>query len=329
MSTPSLYQRFPELRASLPRLPLGTAPTPVRELTALSGRTPVWLKDDGAFGDGGWGGNKVRKLEWLLAEAVRREKRTVLTFGALGTNWGLATARYARDHGLDTALALVDQPLDDHVRAQLERLRESGARLYFTHTKARTYAAAPYLMLRHRPSYLVPPGGSNEFGVLGYVEAAFEIAAQIEAGQLPRPGRVVVPVGSGGTAAGLWLGLELAGLGDVTVVAVVVNDTLRLDHRSLGALAGRCVRLLRARGAVFSAPALRPDRLFVTREWLGPGYGYSTPEGAAALRTAREQERLTLEPVYTGKAMAATLDLASSSAEDERPVLFVNTNGPR
>ena len=98
----------------------------------------MWLKDDGRYGDGPWGGNKVRKLEWILPDARRRGRGTILTFGALGTNHGLATALYAREHGLRVALALVDQPLDDHVRAQLERLRGSGATLHFTHDKART-----------------------------------------------------------------------------------------------------------------------------------------------------------------------------------------------
>ena len=75
----------------------------------------VWLKDEGPFGDGGWGGNKVRKLEWLLAEAQRKGRGTILTVGGLGTNWGLATALYGREHGIKTALALVDQPVDDFI----------------------------------------------------------------------------------------------------------------------------------------------------------------------------------------------------------------------
>jgi D-cysteine desulfhydrase len=327
--TALLHRRFPTLRKTLPRLVLGSGPTPVRELTGLaSGPVPLWLKDDGAYGDGGWGGNKVRKLEWLLAEAVRRD-RTVLTVGALGTNWGLATGRYGAEHGVRTALALVDQPLDDHVRAQLARLADSGARLHFTHTKARTVAALPYLMLRYRLPYLVPAGGSNAFGVLGYVEAAFELAGQIAAGELPRPSHIVVPVGSGGTAAGLHLGLYLAGLSDVTVVAVVVNDRLRLDVRTLQRLAHRGAALLARRGADLPGLSLAADRLLVTREWLGSGYGHPTPSGQDALVRAREAEGLGLEPVYSAKALAAVLQLAAHGEPGAGPVLFLNTNGPR
>jgi D-cysteine desulfhydrase len=329
MTEAHLYRRFPALKASLPRLPLGTGPSPVRELTHLpTASGSVWLKDDGAYGDGGWGGNKVRKLEWLLADILRRDRRTVITVGGLGTNWGLATARYCREHGVNTALALVDQPMDDHVRDQLQRLRDSGARLYFTHTKARTVATVPWLLARHRRACFIPPGGSNAIGALGYVETAFELAEQIREGALPKPGSVVVPVGSGGTAAGLSLGLGLAGLSDVTVTAVVVNDTLRLDRRTLDRMARRTATLLTDRGAAL--PDVQPAPLVVTRDWLGPGYGHPTPAALAALALAREGENLALEPVYTGKAMAALLDLdAGARSSRDAPVLFLNTNGPR
>ncbi|RMI29639.1 1-aminocyclopropane-1-carboxylate deaminase/D-cysteine desulfhydrase [Nocardia stercoris] len=322
--TPVLHERFPQLRDTLPWLRLGTAPSPVRELTDLPVRVPVWLKDDGVFGDGGWGGNKVRKLEWLLAEAIRRRKRTLVTVGGLGTNWGLATARYGREHGLRTAIALVDQPVDDHVRAQLQRLRESGATLHFTHTKARTVLAVPYLLARHRRPYVIPPGGSTPIGVLGYVEAAFELAAQVAAGELPEPAHIVTAVGSGGTAAGLLLGLELAGLHRTEVVAVVVNDTLRLDRGSLTRSARRTADLLSARGAELPALRLAPDRLRVVTDQLGPGYGHATAAG----RDAHELvPHLPLEPVYTAKAFAALLDLAGGAAAG--PVVFLQTNGPR
>jgi D-cysteine desulfhydrase len=115
--TPKLHERFPVLAQTLPHLALSERPTSVRELTGPG----IWVKEDGAFGSGGWGGNKVRKLEWLIPDAKRRGRGSILTFGGLGTNWGLATALYAREHGLETALALVDQPVDDHVRANCAR----------------------------------------------------------------------------------------------------------------------------------------------------------------------------------------------------------------
>ena len=314
---PFLHQRFPELEESLPHLRLGGR-SPVRPLKGLA--EDLWVKDDSLYGDGGWGGNKIRKLEWVLPDARRRGKSTILTFGALGTNHGLATALYAREHGLNVALALIDQPLDDHVRAQLDRLRRSGATLHFTRGKWRTVAAAPWLMARYRLPYLLPAGGSSTVGTLGYVEAGLELGDQVAGGELPEPAQVVVPVGSGGTAAGLALGLELAGL-RTRVMGVVVNDLLRLDAPVLERLARRTARLLRRRGAPLAD--LSPE-VSTTRDWLGEGYGHPTEESTAALAAAREHEGLELDPVYTAKSMAAALRVKSDG-----PVLFVNTHGAR
>lgn len=321
-----LHRRFPELVETLPWVELSARPTAVRELGALG----IWIKDDGVFGDGGWGGNKVRKLEWLLADARRRGRRSILTFGGLGTNWGLATALYAREQGIETALALVDQPLDAHVEAQLARLAASGARIHRTRTKARTVAALPWLLARSarggRPPYLLPAGGSSPVGALGYVEAALEIAAQVAAGDLPEPAHVVVPVGTGGTAAGLALGFQIAGLRS-RVVGVVVNDQLRLDGPTLARLARRTAALLRRRGADLGALQLGPEMLDLTRAQLGPGYGHPT---AAAARAAEQaaSEGLRLDPVYTAKAMAGLLALRAERRLSA-PVLFVHTDGPR
>jgi len=326
-----LLQRFPQARRRLAFLRLGTGPTPVRALSELPGGGPeIWVKDESGYG-GPWGGNKVRKLEWILPDVQRRHRRTILTFGALGTNHGLATALYARELGIDTAIALVDQPVDEHVRAQLERLRASGATLHFTHSKGRTAVAAPLLIARHckpLPPYLLPAGGSSPLGTLGYVEAGLELAAQIRAGDLPEPERVFVAVGSGATAAGLALGLRLSGL-RIPLSAVVVNDLLRLDARSLQRLARRSARLLRRRGAAVDSDYERiGGELEVTRRWLGAGYGEPTAESREALRIAAARG-LDLDPVYTAKAFAAVLGERAESRTGEGPWLFLHTHGPR
>jgi D-cysteine desulfhydrase len=324
--TPYLHKRFPALAETLPHLVLSERPTCVRELAGLG----IWVKEDGSFGSGGWGGNKVRKLEWLIPDARRRGRRSILTFGGLGTNWGLATALYAREHGIETALALLDQPVDAHVRAQLARLEASGARIYRTHTKPRTVAMLPWLLARNargaRPPYLLPAGGSSPVGALGYVEAALEIAAQVEAGALPEPAHVVVPVGTGGTAAGLALGFQLAGLRS-RVLGVVVNDQLRLDAPVFARLARRTAALLERRGAHLGRPQLGPDMLDLTRDQIGAGYGHPT-EAAGRAADLLAGERLSLDPVYTAKAMAGLLALRDEGRLGD-PVLFVHTDGPR
>jgi D-cysteine desulfhydrase len=332
-----LHRLEPELIGTLPHLPLSERPTPVRRLWGLDqrgdGQAQVWVKDDGAYGAGGWGGNKVRKLEWILPEVKRRGSRTILTVGGLGTNWGLAVALYGRDQGLRTALALVDQPKDEHVRAQLERLRRSGARLYFTHTRARTLAAAPLLMARHfdglTPPHFLPPGGSNATGALGYVEAGLEIAEQVSRGDLPEPSHAVVAVGSGGTAAGLALGLRMAGL-RTRLVGVVVNDKLRLDEPALEKLAWRTAGLLRTRGARMRVGSASADLTIESvPDWIGPGYGHPTAESETALELLAESDDVHLDPVYTAKAMAGLIAMNEAGRFGDGPVLYIHTDGPR
>lgn len=313
-----LTERFPGL--DLQRVRLGTAPTPVARL-GLDLPGEVWWKDESRYGDGGWGGNKVRKLEWIIPEAKRRGKGTLFTVGGIGTHWGLACALYGREHGLSTVLGLVDQPVDDHVRAQLARLQASGAELHRYPSTLRLKLAAPWL-LRHRPWYL-PAGGSNAFGALGYVETALEIAGQVAAGELPEPGTMVVPVGSGGTVAGLALGLRLAGL-STKVFGVVVNDMIRLDAATIARLAGRTTRLLTERGAS-GVPTLEAADLTMRADWLGTTYGDPTPASVAEVGRA-SAAGMELEPVYTGKSLAALRDLGSQLPG---PVLWMNTHGPR
>jgi D-cysteine desulfhydrase len=326
---PRLHERFPALRVTL-----GHGPTPVRPLDGLAPGVPIWMKDEGAYGDGGWGGNKIRKLEWILPDVRRRGARTILTFGGLGTNHGLATALYARDHGLRCAIALLDQPVDDQVRAQLARLERSGATLYRTHTKARTIAALPWLLARHtiagggRPPYLLPVGGSSPVGALGYVEAALELAEQVRDGALPEPTHVVCALGSGGTTAGLALGLRLAGL-RTRVVGVLVNDKLRLDPPAIAKLANRTASLLRDRGAALEAPPVQPGDITVVTDQLGAGYGHATEAARQALALAADRGGLSLELVYTAKTLAGVLAGRDAGAFGEGPVLFLQTHGPR
>ncbi|HKT82801.1 MAG TPA: pyridoxal-phosphate dependent enzyme, partial [Solirubrobacterales bacterium] len=148
-----------------------------------------------------------------------------------------------------------------------------------------------------------------------------------EDGTLPEPAYVVVPVGTGGTAAGLALGFQLAGLRS-RVVGVVVNDQLRLDGRVMARLARRTAKLLEERGARLGQLRLEPDMLDLTREEIGAGYGHPTEAAgrAAALAAA---EGLRLDPVYTAKAMAGLLALRESGRLEGGRVMFVHTDGPR
>jgi D-cysteine desulfhydrase len=293
-----------------PRARFCDLPTPVRPLHELSDR--LWMKDDSHTAKL-WGGNKPRKLEFVIGDALAKGKKTILTFGALGTNHGLATALYAREFGLDCVLCLVDQPVDDHVRAQLKRLNDSGATIYRTGTFRRTALRLPWILARHRLPYVLPAGGSSPVGALGFVAAARELAQQVRAGELPEPAEVWSALGSGGTSAGLLLGLRLEGL-RTEVKAVHVNDQLKLSEKTITRLAQKTASKLGASGEL--------DGLEVVHGYLGGGYGHATPESTAALERARDAAQLKLDPVYTAKTMAAILDRLPSA---DGPVLYWHT----
>ena len=322
-----LYARYPQLVTSLPRLPLHQGPTPVAELPQLGGKA-VWIKNDGLYGTV-YGGNKPRKLEFILPDVRRTGATTIVTFGGLGTHHGLATALYAREQGFRTVLLLLDQPVDDVVRRELCWFQQAGAILHHTATPWRTKLLMIPILLRYtdwrrrKLPYLLPPGGSTPLSSVGYVNAALELADQVAAKELPEPKTVVVALGSSGTAAGLALGLRLAGLNS-RLVAVRVSDVVRLTAEGVARLANDTARLMRRRGADLPSTKIEASAITVLSDWLGPGYGHPTPEGERARMLLQEKHGLALDLTYTAKTMAALLALLEDGRL-EGPTLYWHT----
>lgn len=326
----ALERRFPELAGRLPRRALASLPTPVHPIATLArsaGAGELWIKRDDLTGTL-YGGNKVRKLEWLLADALARGHRTVLTTGALGSNHALATTIYARAAGLRALLVLIPQPVTEHVRRTLLLDHGYGATIHAVPSigaaRRRVLGLIVGGAVRGDRPYLVPTGGSSPIGTLGYVNAGLELAGQVAAGALPEPAAVVVPLGSGGTVAGLVAGLRLAGLG-TRVIAVRVTDLLPPSPRFVARLATQALAILRRLGARVPALAIGADDVIVRSEWLGPGYGAITPEGDEARRRIAECEGLTVETTYGAKALAGALALARDDPWRARPLLFWHT----
>ncbi len=325
----ALVRRFPGV-AALPRHPLTALPTPVRPLDRLASRCglpALWVKRDDLSGPL-YGGNKPRKLEWLLGTALARGRRGVITFGGIGTHHGLATAICARDAGLSTVLVMLPQPVTEHVRHCLLLDQAAGAELRLAGSVAGIVALAlrccTAAALRGRPLAIIPPGGTSPVGAIGYVNAAFELAEQIRAGQLPEPDAIFVPLGSGGTVVGLALGCRLAGLRS-RIVAVLVTDILPPSPRRLAGIARAALRRLR-RVAPEIPPCPAPtEAVTIVREYLGRGYGAATDAGLDAQRLLAESEGIVLETTYTAKCMAALLDAARQPTYRGQTLLFWNT----
>jgi len=331
---PALFRRYPGLEASVPRLALASLPTPVAAIpaSALPGACEgLWIKRDDVSGEP-YGGNKVRKLEFLLADALARGHDSVMTFGVVGSNHAVATAVYAREAGMDAWLLLTPQTNASYVAKNLRLGRVAGARQVFCPSEEAASRFARVLGLRGRgespPPYRVPGGGSSPVGALGFVSAGLELAAQVRAGLLPEPDVIYVALGTQGTAAGLALGLEVAGLASRLVLVRVVREDIASPGR-FRALYHGSARLLHARDPRFPLAPLRRGRLELRHDHIGPGYARFTEAGMAAVDLARERLDTALEGTYTGKAFAAMVEDLRAGRLAGRRVLFWNTYSSR
>lgn len=310
--TSPLFRRYPEAARRLPWLPLATLPTPVEPLalddTGGDGAR-LWIKRDDQSGLP-YGGNKVRKLEFILARARDLGATRLITAGATGSHHALATAVYGRRLGFDVTLCLFPQPLTDHVRRVLLLDHALGAELRWTPRME----LIPLALFRARRAYpnervfVIAPGGSDPAGTLGYVSAGLELAEQIEAGEAPRVEEVWVAGGTLGTAAGLAIGFALAGL-ETGVRAVRITSRLVANARALRRLVVGTVRLLHAAGVPAPPPEGALRRIRISHEQLGDGYGRPTPQARAAAE-AFAAMGIVLDETYTAKAAAGFLAAA-------------------
>ncbi len=326
----ALERRFPQVGGRFPRVGLTTLPTRVHALPQLArqlGVANLWIKRDDESG-ALYGGNKPRKLEFLLGAARAEGKTAVLTFGGIGTNHGLATALCARAVGLRAILVLLAQPVTAHVRHNLLLDHAAGAEMHFAPGLARVTARALRLCVREWlrggvPS-IIPAGGTSPLGALGYVSAAFELAEQVAAGALPEPDDIFVPLGTGGTVAGLVLGAKLAGLRS-RVHAVLVTDILPPSATKVAALANRSLELLRECGAAVPALTVGADDVSIVTGYVGASYGTPTDAARQARGLMERLEGVHLETTYTAKCLAAMLAAVRSGGGRDRTVLFWNT----
>jgi D-cysteine desulfhydrase len=261
-----------------------------------------------------YGGNKVRKLEYILAAARARGARTIVTVGAAGSHHVLATTYFGVAAGLRVEAVLVPQPTTKHALEVLRADIALGCRAF----PAASWAAVPMAVARRVAAGATPVtvGGSSPTGSMGYVQAARELAAQVRAGDLPEPDVCVVALGSGGTAAGLAAGFEAEGM-RTRVVGVCVSSPpwlLRMVSLFLArALTRACVRRGEMSRDRATLAAMRA-RLAMDTRFLGPGYGVATPEGDEATRFALDAAGLVLDPTYTAKAFASALSHARAAS---------------
>jgi len=303
MATPAelpLLGQFPALR-QFPRATLGRFPSPVTPAAALA--AGLWFKREDLNAEP-LGGNKVRALEFLLGGVGAGD--TVVTVGAAGSTHALATAIYGRQLGARVRCFRWRQEMNPTARLVAARTSEETGETALSRTVAGAYARA--LAARLRGARWVPAGGSSPLGVLGQVNAGLELAQQIDAGALPSPDRIVVPLGTGGTVAGLALGLALANVA-TEIVAVRVVPRIVANLRHVRALASQTRRLIE-RATDRRLPRPDANSVRVVHGFFGGAYGRSTQEGDRAARDCLERTGIVVDPTYGAKALAAAVSLA-------------------
>ena len=335
-----LFRRYPGT-AVLPLAGIASLPTPAQPLDApWLAEEPIgslWIKRDDLTSTT-YGGNKVRKLDFLLGDAVAKGAKAVLTFGAYGSNHALATAVYARKLGLEPHVVLSPQEPGPFAPATLLAHAGLGTVLHLAEgwdgMRAAVEAKRALLARDGVEPYVIPMGGTNALGALGYVNAAIEVWEQareldlgvlsVQLGDLVKPDVAYVAAGTLGTAVGLAIGFAAAGA-HTRVEAVRVTPLEVASDASARQLAAETIDMLCELDAGFPALAFEDLNLTLRHDHFEPGYGVVTPATHEAVALAAEAG-IKLETTYTGKAFSAMLaDARSGALQIDQHVLFWDT----
>ena len=305
-----LYRRFPAIRA-LPRVSLCTPPSPVHEIEGIPDASQLWVKRDD-FNAPILGGNKVRGLEFLLGEV--RPGDTVLTLGGAGSTHVLATAIHARRIGAETMamrwrhdMNTVADSISDKLARELKETRVGA-------TPIGAIVRCGYVRLT-RNVHFIPIGGTSALGALGHVNAGLELAEQLKRGDLPTPSNIVLPVGTGGTMAGIALGLATAGF-NIPIIGARVGPRMYVNLPKVRRTVRDVARLI---SGITGEAVPIPNNLRITHKVYGGAYGRPLAAGSAAADMLERVSGIQLDATYSAKAFVAALDLARMK---QGPTLF-------
>lgn len=316
MGDNALFRAFPDLAARVPWMSLARTPTPVETCDGVRdylGRGGIFQKRDDRVSPL-CGGNKVRRFEFLLADARRRGARELITVGGLASSQVVATVLFGRAQGFEVTAVLFDQPVTSFARSAILASVGAGARLVhgggYVSTAWQTWRA--YESAEH--GYFIPPGASTPVANLGYVSAALELGEQVARGECPRPDLIVLPSGTGGTLAGLAIGIAILGWPTV-VVGVRITERIACNRITIDYLIEGSRRFLRHHSARYRTLDLPSPRYTLFQDAVGEGYGYPTEDAIEAIPVI---ERLTGTPgeiTYSAKGIAGLRAIARAHPE--------------
>lgn len=307
-----MHSTIDTILAKFPRTRFAQLPSPVFAATRNVAQNAidnlldnVHIKHDGVCSTS-YAGNKVRKLEFLLADAQDIGARHIVTLGAAGSNHAVATSTYAKQLGMRCTVCMTHQPASAIASKNLRRHVALGTDLRLFQSYSEAVACASELAADEH-TYFVPLGGSAPLASLGYITAVAELATQIDQGLLPCPERIYVPCGTMGTAVGLTLGVALLKL-PIQIVAVRVTESSVASTALFESLYAASVEHIRTRVPKFALDSsLTPNQLIFVDDFFGEKYAKPTTEALAAIDVAKNIP-VTLDGTYTGKAFAAMLE---------------------
>lgn len=336
----ALFRQYPSLRDKIPHLVLGTLPTPIERLEKLGaeiGCNQFYIKRDDKTSlileDGSclFGGNKIRKLEFLMADALLNGARSVMTFGMAGSNHVVATVACANHLGMKSYAILRPQPNSHVLQRNLSLMDYYGAQIHYCINKDVRALASTYLFFKEKADqgtmpYFIPTGGSCPVGVLGYVSAAFELKEQIKKGLLPEPQYIYVAAGSFGTISGLLLGVKLAGLKSKIIgIAIEPEETIGEFKDAIVKLFNETSALLHEKDAKIPLHTITLNEIDLLYEFGGTEYGLYTCEGIQAKKLFGEKENIILDGTYTGKAVSGMLVDLKKRVQSTDVILYWHT----
>jgi 1-aminocyclopropane-1-carboxylate deaminase/D-cysteine desulfhydrase-like pyridoxal-dependent ACC family enzyme len=333
-----LFKYFPKLQETMPHIAFCNLPTPVHPLNNLNAQLnmQIYMKRDDltgmidAQGKHLYGGNKPRKLEFELANALLHGATTIITFGSAGSNHAVATGEYCNVLGLNCICMLKPQANSFGVRKNLLMHLNNNVELHYYPTNDFRKVGTLCTWLDQKNTYgdypyVITTGGSTPLGALGFVNAAFELKEQIDAGLMPEPDYIYVPCGSVGTIVGLLLGCKAAGIRS-KIIGITVEPQESPDEfkNAIKKLFSETNQLVHTADESFPLYELNDEDILLELNFCGPHYAVFTQEGIDGMRLLKETENIQLDGTYTAKAFAGMLDHLQTDRSN-KIILFWNT----
>jgi len=307
----------------IPKVKLAFLPTPLQKLERLGkkiGVRELYVKRDDQTGLA-LGGNKARKLEYLMADALDVKADVVFTLGGPQSNHCRQTAAAAKACGLDSVLIFSGEKIEE-VQGNMVLDKLLNSKWYFAGDKGREEKLDEIVeeyRKKGKTPYIIPLGGSNALGAMGYVEGGIELAKQCQEQGID-PDYIFIATGSGGTQAGLMLGIHLGGL-KAKVIGISVSGTS--DE-----ITEKVNNLLVEMGAKLDVDIKGLPNVIVYDEFVGEGYGRPTELSKRALKMSATEEGLIIDPVYTAKGLSGLIGMVEDGRLDtESSVIFLHTGG--